>query len=883
MKLCKLLLLTSFTTLSLIAQPSYTEQVLASSGGDAVSIDREWAVVGDAANNAVHIYKLDYSNFQWTGWNAPLAPKQGGFGGSVAVHGDKMVVGAPNIETWRMEANTITIDDTYKNPIFTTITLQRTYEQPPLIFALASTDGGNPSAVKIKNRTNNSFEIVHAEPLNQDGPHIAMNISYIAIERGDHFLPDGTRIYAGEISTTKTIYKNSLPNPGDTKGWETISFPFPFTVQPMALAQIQTMNNELNNVPSQASEPWLTASVDNVSTDSVDLSLERSEVITSNAVTQNETIAYLVMDAKTGSFTDINSNAVDFESIYTGVTIHGWDNGCVTTNYTQTFVNTPLAVATKNTRIGGDGGWFRRCSQSSTSLGLMVDEDTYTDSERGHTKERAGILAVSRPFQAIFKQGEAYLYEYNTATTDWDLKDTIEPTVFSDDMQYGSAVAIYNNNDGTAEIAVGAPAASNSGGDTGKVFAYTYNGTQSVINTVLSGVADNAKHYGDVLDIKGNSLGKHLIVGSLYEQTTPTANDKVGAAYIYNFDGTSWGNEKHILGAIAGENLGTKVSINSDGNVSLIASLSTSYRYMYNGSTWDLNLSVASQSGGGVDIDDGIDLITKRDDQLSFYSELNSSTLLDITGGDAFLAQKSSVSLYKAQAIVNDPAITQAIALDVPCGIKPTHLIADVWAIVSAPCNTNSATIDEIFGVDLGIYGDNNNWVMYKQDTNYDGTSASMVLMASTETMSVGKSYWMITNANNDAFVDESAPGTVRTFTPLSRAGYSNVQWSDPIALFSDTNGSKIMIGNPYPRTISFGAIYYESTTQTGLLNTTNITEVNNIAYVYNPSSTSGQPYDAVSAAGTPGFLTTIKPYQGFFIRLEQNVTNPTFSFPFEK
>lgn len=884
MRFFKILLLISLSTLLLLAQPSYTEQVLTASGSDAVSMDREWAVVGDAANNAVHLYRLDYTNFQWVGQNAPVAPKQGRYGASVAIDGDKMLVGAPDVETWRMEADTITIPATHTNPAFTTVTLHRTYEEPPLIFALASSDGGQPAAAKIKNRTNNSFEIVHAEPSPLDGTHNAMTISYFAIERGDHVLPDGTRIFAGEIQTTKVRYDTSRFSNGDTVGWENITFPTPFAAQPMALAQIQTAENEVNNVPTDPSEPWLTAAIQNVSANSVQLSLERSEVVTNNLVDQNETIAYLVMDVTSGSFTDVSNNTIDFESIYSDDKIKGWDNGCFTVDFTPVFTVAPLVVATKNTLNGADGGWLRSCSLTNYAVGLRVDEDTYTDSERGHITERAGVLAVSDPFVAVFKQGEAYLYEYNTASTDWELKDTIEPTVFSDNMQFGSAVAIYNNDNGTAEIAVGAPAASNLGGDTGKVFAYTYNGTQSAINTVLSGTVGDAKLYGDVLDMKGNSSGQHLIVGSPDQQTSG-ANDLVGSAYIYDFNGTGWGSEKRIQRGTAGEQLGKQVSINSDGNLSVLASNDPSYRYIYDGSSWSEELVSLSRNGAGVDIDDNVNLMSKTNGELRFFSETGSTPLLiiDLTNDDAVNAQKSSVSLYKEQAIVNDPANTQAITINVPCGIKPARLESNTWAIVSTPCDTGSATIDEIFGVDLGTYGNNDNWVMYRQDTNYNSTSSSMVLMASTETMAAGKSYWIIADTNKTFSVDKDASGTTRTYAPVTRTGNSAAVWSDPIALFSDTNGSKIMIGNPYPREIVLGDVYYESTTETGYISATNVSEVNKIAYVYNPASTSGQPYDAVTSSGTPGILSTIKPYQGFFIRLEKDVTNPMFSFPFKK
>ena len=54
------------------------------------------------------------------------------------------------------------------------------------------------------------------------------------------------------------------------------------------------------------------------------------------------------------------------------------------------------------TRNGNNGGWLRRCSQSSSSIGLTVDEDIDTDSERSHIGEAAGIVAASTAFHVNF-------------------------------------------------------------------------------------------------------------------------------------------------------------------------------------------------------------------------------------------------------------------------------------------------------------------------------------------------------------------------------------------------------------------------------------------------------------------------------------------------
>jgi len=48
------------------AQPAYKEQILSANGGNAVAMDKEWAVVGNPGLNQIHIYKLDYSKMHNT-------------------------------------------------------------------------------------------------------------------------------------------------------------------------------------------------------------------------------------------------------------------------------------------------------------------------------------------------------------------------------------------------------------------------------------------------------------------------------------------------------------------------------------------------------------------------------------------------------------------------------------------------------------------------------------------------------------------------------------------------------------------------------------------------------------------------------------------------
>ena len=888
-------------SLLLLAQPAHNEQILALSGGDAVSLDRDWLFVGDVDNEKVNAYRLDYSTFQWSAQNFPSALKQGRFGASVMVDGDKMVVGAPDVETWRMEANTVTIQDTYANPNFTTVTLQRTYEEPPLIFALATKQGSDPSAVKITNRTNNSFDVVHAEPSPEDGPHVAMDISYFAIERGSHVLADGTHIYAGEIITRKVRRSNAS---GEDKGWETIVFPKAFGSQPMVLAEIQTMNNEINSVPTDPSEPWLTAAVRSVGVNGFQLTMDRSEVLTAEPVAVEETVAFLVMDVKAGTFSDINNTLIGFESIYSDDTIRGWDNGCYTTSFTQLFNNTPLVVATKDTLDGGDGGWLRRCSLSSSEVGLTVDEDRYQDSERAHTTERAGILAFSGPFVATFKAGEAYLYQYDSVSDAWVLKETIEPTIYSDDMKFGTSVALQSVGTVTC-IAIGAPQASNPNSDTGKVFTYIYDGTQLVPGVSISGTTDEALYFGMRLDMKG----EYLIVGAPDEQTSAGSADLVGAAYTFHFDGTNW-SEYPSSGSYrikvnnSDEKFASGVSINRDGNMTLISNTPTgatgqkAYRYVNDGSSWVTATAVLEKNG--VDIDDGIHMVARGDsseNSFEFFDTLDSTSLFRSNLSTAVANAMDSVMLYKDQAIGNRPDNDDAAVIDIPCGIRPTYLKANVWAMVSVPCGDGTATVDALFGDDIGgSYGNSGAWVMYKDGADYTGSSGDAVVVGVNEVMEQGRGYWIIADHDVVLTADgDASAGTgvvTRTALDLSDPSSNRPQEVAGYYLFTLPQNigykTKIMVGNPMARVMSWRDVMVQDESDgsrapidaQGSLPGGEI--VNPTAYVYDTTQV-GQPYRAITPSGTPGVTDSIRPYQAFWVKKEVDVANAKLCLPFEK
>lgn len=298
---------------------------------------------------------------------------------------------------YELEMGAVTVGDTFSVPSWTAVTFLRPFPTAPLVFALPTTDGSDPATLRIRNVTTSGFEIVQTEPAANDGQHLAMPAAYLAIEPGDHVLPDGSRVLAFDYSTA------SFANRLLSTTWDPVVFPAPFAAAPAMLASIQTLSNESGTPPNTSSAPFMDVGLRSVTAGSFQVTLERAES-TAGSVTSPERIAILAIDnLANASFVDTFGTAVQLQSLATAPNIQGFSEGCFSNSYATSFGNTPLVVASANTRNGNNGGWVRRCSQSSGSIGLTIDEDIDTDSERNHTNESAGVVAASGAFHAVFE------------------------------------------------------------------------------------------------------------------------------------------------------------------------------------------------------------------------------------------------------------------------------------------------------------------------------------------------------------------------------------------------------------------------------------------------------------------------------------------------
>ncbi len=299
---------------------------------------------------------------------------------------------------WRLEAGAASTLDTFSSANFVTVNFQQAFDTIPVVVVLPTDQGGDPSELRIQNVTTTGFDIAPVEPPGNDGPHVAMDFHYIAMEPGIGYLPDGTKVVAG-IHNTNTIQASNVV--AGIKSWDTVGFETTLSASATVIASIQTLNSEENLIPGTFSQPFLSVAIRNLTVSDMQIALERSEVAAGSVIAED--IGWIAFPSSTtGSFELSGGGSIDWNAFTTPDTVVGWGNSCTTYTFSAVAWANARVVGTKNRRDGADGGWTRRCSLSGTDIGLQIDEDMANDSERNHTNEAVGLLAISNSFHQEF-------------------------------------------------------------------------------------------------------------------------------------------------------------------------------------------------------------------------------------------------------------------------------------------------------------------------------------------------------------------------------------------------------------------------------------------------------------------------------------------------
>ncbi|ADV46955.1 hypothetical protein Nitsa_1709 [Nitratifractor salsuginis DSM 16511] len=620
-----------------------------------------------------------------------------------------------------MESGTITLPETTTgSTTWQHVTFKQSYDAAPLVFAMPNEgsgyDGDDPAALRIKNVTTTGFDIVQVEAEGQDGPHPEMMpIHYLAMDAGEHTLPDGTKIIAGTVDTTAHQGKNT-----SGRSWETVTFSSSFASTPIVLGMIQTVNNEQNQIPGDVSVPWMVTAISNIDLDGFDTALDMVKT-DEGTIKSNETIAYLAIpEGVSGVFYDSNGTCrkIAYETdLITDV--KGWDNGCYIQDFNQAYSSAPNVIGNMQTRNGGDGGWLRRCSLSETQIGVTVDEDVYRNRKHGKG-ENAGLLIFS----------EDFTYDSTVNTTHCDLSaeyrldecywlgsgnfDVIDSVGGNDAEAYNDAQP--DRNDAIVNF---------SGDFVSDRYAQTENSisisSEWTFSLWMKFPLDAAGHQ----DFSSDSLGFD------YYFSTGSLNGR-GDLPAFTLDGTD---------------LGWAV-YDEDGDLT-VQDLDDSI----NDAGWKM-VTFVKHSDDTTDLYingqfiDSIDLGTDGDFMYLFTSDDNVTGQTLSTKVDEVKLWNRALSAQEIQEIYNNESSGKnydgTSREPVSCSAS---IAANTWELVGIPAdfrnpNNTKKTVADIFGDDMnGTYG--TDWRVYRRDYSDSNNSSSYTFLDTNDPLEFGKAYWL--------------------------------------------------------------------------------------------------------------------------------------------
>lgn len=266
------------------------------------------------------------------------------------------------------------------------VTFSVTFTDPPVVIgSYLESANSLPANVRVRNVQTTGFDIRLQHPTGADlAPDL---ISYLVVERGIWNI-GGQTLEAGYYDTSTV---------GRQGNWQYDSVNFKaMTSEPIVLHQVMSANDPA----------WITTYVSRSNSrtnpprsNGMRIALNGAEVTISHGT---ETIGWVAINRNlTGSL-----NGVEFETIRTGDSVRGHDNGCLQTNFNNTYGATPIVFGTQLEMDGDDGGWAVTCNTTSaTRAYLHIEEDQVGDAERSHQTETTGIMAFATPFEYSLSSG----------------------------------------------------------------------------------------------------------------------------------------------------------------------------------------------------------------------------------------------------------------------------------------------------------------------------------------------------------------------------------------------------------------------------------------------------------------------------------------------
>ena len=185
----------------------------------------------------------------------------------------------------------------------------------------------------------------------------------------------------------------------------------------------------------------------------------------------------------------------------------------------------------------------------------------------------------------------------------WDTPDVLMERAY-----FGRAMSVSGN-----RLAIGAPRVLNNGLSAGAVYLFTYDGNSWVYEDVVRASDPNTDmYYGFDVMLDGD----RLIVGAHYDDEK---GNKAGAAYIYDWNGTGWQETTKLIASNGYANNYFGYAVGLDEDVAVVSAFGYGsdtgavYVYRFNGSSWveeqvlqGLDSTYSDRFGWDIDISNNV-------------------------------------------------------------------------------------------------------------------------------------------------------------------------------------------------------------------------------------------------------------------------------------
>lgn len=240
--------------------------------------------------------------------------------------------------------------------------LDRSYQHAVVVAGAPSYAGTDPTTVRVRNVSANSFEIRLEEWDCQDQTHGLETVSYVVVEAGIHQMANGKVLIADTLSLTHAFVNHSFPQ----------SFP----TSPMVLSQTMS-THEVSPVTIRQDHTQATSS---------GVRLRLQEVQGSDGVHLSETVGYIAMEQ--GRFDGL----MPFEAKQSNPMVEEvWE----TLTFDQHYEHAPLFIGQIASNYGGDVCAMRYRSAKGGEVEVFLEEETCGDPETGHNLEEIAYLSVA--------------------------------------------------------------------------------------------------------------------------------------------------------------------------------------------------------------------------------------------------------------------------------------------------------------------------------------------------------------------------------------------------------------------------------------------------------------------------------------------------------